>query len=414
MHTNTLLFKDETEAAAELLRAGGLVAVPTETVYGLAGNGLDPAVIEKIYEVKDRPAVKPISLMVPGAEAIDSVCTGVPPAAKALAERFWPGPLTLVLKARPEVPEVLRAGGETVGLRCPRQQQTLELLKRLEFPLAVPSANPSGEPSPKTAEAVLAYFDGKIEAVIDGGPCELGLESTVLDMSRTPYRILRQGSLPEEEIGTALTESMTIVGITGGSGCGKTTVLREMEKCGALILDADAVYHELLESDAAMLAELKAAFPAAVTVTEDAPGLKLDRDILRGVVFRDARALKELNRITHQHIGREIRRRLLDWAMQGGTLAALDAIALHESAEVQLCDWTLAVTAPKEVRIARIMARDGISREAAARRIHAQLSNEDFVRLCDESISNDGDLEMLSAQLNRLLEERLSYGKQNG
>ena len=199
---NTKRISREIETAAVLLREGSLVAVPTETVYGLAGNGLDEKVIESIYEVKGRPAVKPISLMVPGPEAIEQLCTEVPEAARQLAERFWPGPLTLVLRAKESVPEILRAGGATVGLRCPRQEQTLRLLRELEFPLAVPSANPSGAESPKDAEQVLRYFDGKIAAVIDGGPCALGLESTVLDLSRTPYRILRQGSLPAEEIGS--------------------------------------------------------------------------------------------------------------------------------------------------------------------------------------------------------------------
>ena len=144
----TLVLTDEIEKAAEILRSGGLVAVPTETVYGLAGHGLDPAVIERIYEVKGRPAVKPISLMVPGADAIPALCRDVPPAAFALAGRFWPGPLTLVLPAREAVPALLRAGGGTVGLRCPRQEQTLALLRLLDFPLGVPSANPSGRRAP--------------------------------------------------------------------------------------------------------------------------------------------------------------------------------------------------------------------------------------------------------------------------
>lgn len=403
----TAVFREETAAAAELLRGGGLVAVPTETVYGLAGNGMDPAVIEKIYEVKGRPAVKPISLMVAGPEAIGGLCEEVPETARELAERFWPGPLTIVLKARPEVPEVLRAGGETVGLRCPRQAQTLRLLQALEFPLAVPSANPSGEKSPKTADEVLQYFDGVIEGVIDGGPCELGLESTVLDMSAAPYRILRQGSLPAEEIADALVSAMQVIGITGGSGCGKTTVLQELETHGALVLDADAVYHELLETDPALCAEIGEAFPAAVSQCGDGTGLKVDRGILGGLVFRNPQALQLLNQITHRHIGAEIRRRLRDWAMRGGSLAAIDAIALHGSGADALCDWTLAVTAPEETRIRRIMARDGISREAAERRIRAQLSNEDFVRLCDASLSNDGELGALSQQLNTILEEHI-------
>ena len=401
----TLLIGMNIAPAAELLREDGLVAVPTETVYGLAGNGLDASVIERIYEVKGRPAVKPISLMVADASSIEDLCVDVPEAALSLAEKFWPGPLTLVLKAKDRVPEILRAGGETVGLRCPRQEQTLRLLQGVPFPLAVPSANPSGQPSPKTAGEVLQYFDGAIEAVIDGGACELGLESTVLDLSKTPYRILRQGSLPAEEIADALTDRMQIIGITGGSGCGKTTVLNEMEKRGALIIDADAVYHEMLETDAPMLAELREAFPTAVKETG------VDRKTLGGIVFSDPEALKRLNNITHKHIGREIRSRLRSWAMQGGTLAALDAIALHSSGEASLCDWTLAVTALEETRIRRIMDRDGITREAALRRIRAQLPNEAFEQLCDVTLSNDGDLEALQRQLNDILEDHLHHGR---
>lgn len=403
----TLLIGGDITPAAELLREGGLVAVPTETVYGLAGNGLDASVIERIYEVKGRPAVKPISLMVANSDAIADLCETVPQAARDLAERFWPGPLTLVLKAKARIPEILRAGGETVGLRCPRQQQTLQLLQELSFPLAVPSANPSGLPSPKTAGEVLRYFDGAIEGVIDGGPCELGLESTVLDLSRTPYRILRQGSLPAEEIADALVEAMQIVGITGGSGSGKTTVLQEMEKRGALIIDADAVYHEMLETDAFLLSDLREAFPSAVKET------CVDRTVLGGIVFRDPEALKRLNNVTHSHISREIRNRLRAWAMQGGTLAAIDAIALHSSGASSLCDWTLAVTAPGETRIRRIMERDGITREAAMRRISAQLPNEAFEQLCDATLSNDGDLAALQGQLNDILEEFWNHGRKH-
>ena len=393
------------ETAAELLREGSLVAVPTETVYGLAGNGLDEQVIESIYEVKGRPTVKPISLMVPGAEAIDRLCEEVPDAARQLAEAFWPGPLTLVLRARSSVPEILRAGGETVGLRCPRQEQTLRLLGELEFPLAVPSANPSGMESPKDADQVLQYFDGKIAAVIDGGRCALGLESTVLDLSKTPYRILRQGSLPAEEIMDTLVSGMTIVGITGGSGCGKTTALQELEKRGALLLDCDAVYHELLRDSDSLITELETAFPGAV-----ADGV-VRRDRLGEIVFQNVQKLKLLNEITHRHIMAEITRRLRDWGMQGGTLAALDAIELNSSGLAERCAFTIAVTASDETRIARIMARDGISREKAELRIRAQRSNAWFEENCDFTVANDGDIELFIRTLNEYLEEQLEHGK---
>ena len=193
---NTQIITTQLSAAAEILRHGGLVAVPTETVYGLAANGMDPAAVARIYQVKGRPEAKPLSLMVRDASAMARCCVDVPQAAYALADRFWPGPLTIVLRAGDAVPELVRAGGETVGLRCPDHPVTLELLRLAGTPLAAPSANPSGEPSPGTADEVLRYFNGRIDAVIDGGACALGRESTVADLSQTPYRILRVGALP--------------------------------------------------------------------------------------------------------------------------------------------------------------------------------------------------------------------------
>lgn len=242
----TKIITQKLSEAAKLIAAGKLVAVPTETVYGLAGNGLDAAAVEKIYEVKGRPEVKPVSLMVPGAAAMTKYCECVPKQAKYLAEKFWPGPLTIVLRAKAAVPEIVRAGGATVALRCPDHPMTLELLKKAKLPLAAPSANPSGAESPKTARQVMDYFDGKIAAVIDGGQCGIGTESTIIDMSAAPYKILRRGALPEESIRSALADRLTVIGITGGTGCGKTTALRQLEKKGAMIIDCDALYHEML------------------------------------------------------------------------------------------------------------------------------------------------------------------------
>ena len=143
----TALIRENIEDAAKLIKDGELVAVPTETVYGLAGNGLDAHAVEMIYEVKGRPQVKPLALMVPDSGDMEKYCEDVPAQAKKLAERFWPGPLTLVVRAAPEIPAVVRAGGETVGLRCPDHPLTLELLRQCGLPLAGPSANPSGAPA---------------------------------------------------------------------------------------------------------------------------------------------------------------------------------------------------------------------------------------------------------------------------
>lgn len=398
---NTKRYISCTDELVGIMRGGGLIAVPTETVYGLAGNGLDEKAVAEIYEVKGRPEVKPLSLMVHDAASMERYCENVPPQAYTLAKKFWPGPLTIVMKAKPCVPEIVRAGGETVGLRCPDHPLTLELLEKSGVPFAAPSANPSGEPSPKNADSVLKYFDGKIYAVLDGGECGIGCESTLIDLSRTPYRILRQGALPAEEIADALVDSMKIIGITGGTGCGKTTALNELERRGALLIDCDAVYHRMLETDRPMLDEIEKYFPGAVIDG------KLDRKALGAVVFTDEEALRDLNIITHRHINLEIRRILREHAMNGGTLAAIDAIELFSSGLAKRCTATIGVIADREVRIDRIMRRDGISREYAMMRVNAQRPNEYFIQKCSHVLENNGSQEEFIEKCRKTFEEVL-------
>lgn len=398
---NTKRFISCTDELVGIMRGGGLVAVPTETVYGLAGNGLDEKAVAEIYEVKGRPEVKPLSLMVHDAASMERYCESVPPQAYTLAKRFWPGPLTIVMKAKPCVPEIVRAGGETVGLRCPDHPLTLELLEKSRVPFAAPSANPSGEPSPKNADSVLKYFDGKIDAVLDGGECGIGRESTLIDLSRTPYRILRQGALPADEIADALVDGMKIIGITGGTGCGKTTALNELERRGALLIDCDAVYHRMLETDRPMLDEIEKYFPGAVVDG------KLDRKALGAVVFTDEEALRDLNIITHRHINLEICRILREHAMNGGTLAAIDAIELFSSGLAKRCTATVGVIAGRDVRISRIMRRDGISREYAMMRVNAQRPNEYFIQKCSRVLENNGSQEEFIERCRKTFEEVL-------
>lgn len=398
---NTKRYISCTDELVGIMRGGGLIAVPTETVYGLAGNGLDEKAVAEIYEVKGRPEVKPLSLMVHDAASMERYCENVPPQAYTLAKKFWPGPLTIVMKAKPCVPEIVRAGGETVGLRCPDHPLTLELLEKSGVPFAAPSANPSGEPSPKNADSVLKYFDGKIDSVLDGGECGIGCESTLIDLSRTPYRILRQGALPADEIADALVDSMKIIGITGGTGCGKTTALNELERRGALLIDCDAVYHRMLETDRPMLDEIEKYFPGAVIDG------KLDRKALGAVVFTDEEALRDLNIITHRHINLEIRRILREHAMNGGTLAAIDAIELFSSGLAKRCTATIGVIADREVRIDRIMRRDGISREYAMMRVNAQRPNEYFIQKCSHVLENNGSQEEFIEKCRKTFEEVL-------
>ena len=400
MKTLVLTSEYELPRAAELLRAGELVAVPTETVYGLCANGLDRVAVAALYEVKGRPEIKPLSLMVASSEAMDELAHEVPPAARTLAEKFWPGPLTIVLPAREHIPDIVLSGGSTVGLRCPDHPLTLALLRLAGFPLAGPSANPSGMPSPKTAREVLAYFDGSISAVVDGGECGIGRESTIIDMSAAPYRILRQGAVSEEAVDDALVGSMTLIGLTGGTGSGKSTVLRYLTDRGALGLDCDEIYHQLLESSEPMLSELRDRFPEAFS------SLGLDRKALGRIVFADEAALADLNAVTHRYVKEEVSRRLRTHARAGGTAAVIDAVALTESGLGDQCSLTVAVTASPENRLRRIMAREGISEEYGRARIAAQKDDAYFEKNCSHVIRNDGTAEELKAQCRKLFGDK--------
>ena len=178
---------------------------------------------------------------------------------------------------------------------------------------------------------------------------------------------------------------MTVFGLTGGTGTGKTTALNAIRDLGGLVIDCDAVYHELTKTDRDMLAAIEARFPGTVV------GGELQRKTLGAVVFNDDEALLDLNAITHGCVRREVERLLAEEEARGGTLAAIDAVALIESGLGALCDCTFAVTAPEEVRAARIMARDGIDRAYALSRIRAQKSDEWFRENCDHVLRNDFD-----------------------
>ncbi len=199
MHTRVFQ-PHEIEPAAQVLRSGGLLAIPTETVYGLGADGLNREAVARIFTAKGRPQDNPLILHIPDAGALSQYCTDIPAAAYALARRFWPGPLTMILPRRPLVPDVVTAGLDTVGMRCPDHPVTRAILSRAGVPVAAPSANTSGRPSPTTAAHVLEDMDGKIEGVVDGGPCAVGVESTIVDLTVTPPRLLRPGGVTLEEL----------------------------------------------------------------------------------------------------------------------------------------------------------------------------------------------------------------------
>ena len=506
--------KESIAQAADILRRGGLLAIPTETVYGLGANGLDENAVLHIFEAKGRPQDNPLILHIPDASWLTRYCEDVPETAYRLAERFWPGPLTMILKKKPCVPLRTTGGLETVGMRCPDHAVTRAIIEKAGVPVAAPSANTSGRPSCTTAEHVREDMWGKIDGIVDGGPCEVGVESTIIDLTVTPPQLLRPGGLPLESLRDALgevtvdkavTQKMgegekprapgmkyrhyapkapvtvvtggakasaryllthasedagvicfdefvplfaghivhplgasgdkraqaqhvfdalrtfdeTNVGeiwaqcpdskglglaignrlkkaagfhvedaddgkivITGGTGAGKTSLLRALQKQDACVLDCDRIYHEMLGSDESLRAALRKAFGGAIFRADGS----VDVHAIGLIVFHDKEKLSELDAIVRAHVPRECARRM---AASDKQLIGLDAIKLIECGLGAICDATVAVTAPEEVRVKRIMARDSITEDYARSRVAAQQSAEYFRTRCDYEFVND-------------------------
>ena len=192
--------------AAEIIKNGELVAIPTETVYGLGANGLNPEAVAKIFKAKGRPQDNPLILHIADAADMEKYCHSIPEAAYKLAEAFWPGPLTLVLPAKEIVPSCTTAGLPTVAIRCPDNAVTREIIRLSGVPIAAPSANISGKPSTTTAKHVKYDHDGRIDAIVDGGGCRVGVESTIVDLSGEKPRLLRPGGISPEQLAEILGE----------------------------------------------------------------------------------------------------------------------------------------------------------------------------------------------------------------
>ncbi len=195
----SIISKDISKAVA-LLNQEKLVAIPTETVYGLAGNIFSEKAIDSIFKTKQRPLFNPLIVHIPSIDYLETIVARIPEKAKLLAEAFWPGPITLVLKKKEVIPDVITAGKDTVAVRIPNHPITLELLKQLDFPLAAPSANPFNRISPTSAEHVESYFKNDIKMVLDGGTCTSGIESTIIGFENDEPIIYRLGSTSIEDI----------------------------------------------------------------------------------------------------------------------------------------------------------------------------------------------------------------------
>ena len=188
------------EQAGALLRAGEVVGIPTETVYGLAANALDPMAVARIFEAKGRPQDNPLIVHIADLESVKDIATEFPPEAQALAEAYWPGPMTIILPKQDRIPMVTSGGLNTVGIRFPSHPMAQAIIRAAGVPLAAPSANTSGRPSTTTAQHVMEDLNGKIAAVVDGGPCSVGVESTVVSLCGERPRLLRPGGISLEQL----------------------------------------------------------------------------------------------------------------------------------------------------------------------------------------------------------------------
>jgi L-threonylcarbamoyladenylate synthase len=199
MPATRIIPPSQLDTAIDILREGGLVVFPTDTVYGVAALARDAAAVAAIYRAKQRPSNMPIPVMVGDPMAVSEIAIPAP-GFRELADAFWPGPLTIILPRRATLPDIVTAGGDTVALRVPDHPLVLALLRVLNEPLAVTSANRSGHPPALTADDARVQLDGRVEAIIDGGPAPGGLPSTIIDLTRTPPQILRRGPVTEAQI----------------------------------------------------------------------------------------------------------------------------------------------------------------------------------------------------------------------
>lgn len=514
------------EQAAEILRRGGLVGIPTETVYGLGADGLNEQAVASIFKAKGRPQDNPLILHVPDETWLTRCCGAVPAQAYALARRFWPGPLTMILPRHSCVPLRTTGGLETVGVRCPDHPLTRAIIAAAGVPVAAPSGNTSGRPSPTTAAHMLEDMDGKIDAIVDGGACRVGVESTIIDLTVTPPRLLRPGGVALEELRAVLGEvtvdpavtrqaaegvrprapgmkyrhyaphapvtvftgspagtaaairaracagdgvlvfeeyiaafgectvqslgtaadgaaharrvfdalrafdntpvqqiyaqcpdetglglavsnrlkkaagfhvipchnAPRLIGLTGPTGAGKTTALAALRALGAAVIDCDAVYYEMLATHEKLRGDMTALFGDIFD------GAVLNRQKLGNAVFKDPQALEKLNRIIYAHLPREILRRAVD---SGAAVVGIDAINLLESGLGALCACTVAVLSDPQLRVRRIMKRDGVEEDYAKARVAAQKGDDFYRGHCTHVLWNEGDKDVFYAQAER-------------
>lgn len=522
--------------AAELLKRGELVVMPTETVYGLAADARNEQAVAAIFTAKGRPQDNPLIVHISALSELQALVRSVPEAAKKLAAAYWPGPLTMILPRADSIPAVVSAGLDTVAVRFPSHPVAQALIRESGCPLAAPSANVSGSPSPTTAAHVAADLTGRVSAIVDGGACQVGLESTVVSLVGDKPRLLRPGGitlaqlqavLGDVEVDDAVTHKLkegavvaspgmkykhyapkakvvlvkgtpaafaafvngkkadgvyalcfsgeetaltvptltygkredasaqaqqlfyclrrtdelgaktlytacpsedgvglavynrllraaafevidldeppqkpVVLGLTGPTGSGKSAVADVLKSHGAVIIDADKVAREVVEKGEPCLTALVEEFGADIL---NADGT-LDRRALAAKAFASDEQTARLTALTHPFILARMREELAEAEAAGAALIVVDAPLLFESKFDSVCDNTVAVLAPREARLARICARDGISEKAAAARMARQPDDDFYAARATRLIRNDGDLAALHSAAEEIVQ----------
>ncbi|MBQ8683193.1 MAG: threonylcarbamoyl-AMP synthase [Clostridia bacterium] len=525
MHTQLLQPTPEgIEEAARLLREGHQVAIPTETVYGLAADGLNGTAVAGIFAAKERPIDNPLILHIADEQDWAPLVREIPENAKKLAAAYWPGPLTVILPAADCIPAEVRGGLDTVAVRFPSHPIAQAVILHAGCPLAAPSANLSGSPSPTKAARVMEDMQGRIAAVLDGGDCEVGVESTVVDLCHTPPRLLRPGGITPEmleavvgpiEIDDAVTHilqegataaspgmkykhyapkaqvylvkgtpeayaryvnahkapgvtalcfdediphlevpavtygrrdepmeqarqifdalrqldeqdaqtvyaacpslkgvglavynrliraaafriinTIRVIGLTGPTGAGKSTVADAWRQLGVPVIDTDGLAREIVQPGSPCLTKLAEVFSPAV-LREDG---SLDRAELARRAFASPEGAQALNAITHPAIIARTQQLLEEAADSGHPVAVVDAPLLFEAGMETICHHIVAVIAPADLRQKRIMARDTLDAEAAQRRMAAQQPDSFYCRAGVSVLENTADEEALRKQ----------------